>query len=35
MSINFRFKEVRHIEFWYSREKALLFHQAWKDLNDN
>jgi hypothetical protein len=35
MSINFRYKEVCHIELWQSREKAQLFHQAWKGLNDN
>ena len=35
MSFNFRFKKVCHIDFWQSRENALLFHQAWKGLNDN
>lgn len=34
-SFDFQFQEVQTFEFWKSREQAIMFHQAWKGLNDN
>ena len=34
-SFDFKFQEIPRFEYWKSRENAIMFHQVWKDLNDN